>query len=65
MQFTCKINMNNAAFDDYPPGELKHILLEAACRIGQIALDNGETSGKLRDTNGNTVGEWKITGRRG
>lgn len=50
-----KINIetNNAAFED--PDELPRLLLEIVDRINQ-----GETQGIIRDTNGNKVGSWEI-----
>ena len=50
-----KINIEteNEAFDN--PNELPRILLEIVDRINQ-----GETQGIIRDTNGNKVGSWEI-----
>lgn len=57
MKFKCEIDMNNAAFDDR--GELVRVLREVACEIKYE-----RTSGTIRDSNGNKVGEYSITGRR-
>lgn len=46
------INTGNAAFQD-DPRELSRVVREAADRI-----DEGQTSGILRDSNGNKVGEF-------
>lgn len=59
MKAIIKIQMDNAAFadGDNAPYELARILREAADR-----LDDGDISGfSLRDANGNTVGELKVT----
>jgi len=56
----CKIefSMDNAAFEDDPGGEAKQIILAVAeCII------EGDKLGKCCDSNGNTVGTWKITGK--
>jgi len=52
--FTVEIDMDNAAFEDSPTGELSRILRKLAKEIA----DGTETDTviKLRDINGNTVG---------
>jgi hypothetical protein len=50
MNFIIKIVGGNAAFTDNPD-ELTRIIRECAKKI-----DNGQWTGKLMDTNGNTVG---------
>ena len=65
MKFTLSINCDNAAFDDLGDGEdgsgalpeVGRILQVLARRIEQGRVD---TSGMLRDGNGNTVGQWSI-----
>ena len=60
MRFTCKIDMDNAAFDGgEAPAELATILRDLAYKLER----RSETNGNLSDCNGNTVGEWKITGK--
>ena len=49
--------MDNAAFEGTHPGELVRILKDVAERVVRGAVD-----GKLRDINGNTVGDFEITG---
>jgi hypothetical protein len=51
--FNVKISTGNAAFEDNAGTELARILRELADK-----LDNGETTGILRDYNGNRVGEY-------
>ena len=53
-KFTLEIEMNNAAFEESPIGELGRILKRLANDVnrGDFATDEM----KLRDTNGNTVG---------
>lgn len=62
MKFTLKIDMGNAAFEDAGNGiELARILREAAQKLYDMGeVVRGETD-RLRDINGNTVGEWKVT----
>ena len=48
-----EIAMSNAAFED--PGEAERILAEIGAKI-----TDGQTSGRARDVNGNTVGGWEI-----
>lgn len=54
MQFKLEINLDNAAYDNVG-WELGENLEAIISRIGQ-----GSTSGKVRDSNGNTVGQWGI-----
>ena len=55
--FKLKIETGNAAFEDpYKAEEIGRIL-----HLASIRLRQGETSGKLRDSNGNTVGEFALT----
>ena len=59
MQFTLTINMDNEAFQNRPLGELAECLnsvVERLCLSGNQPVDNG----RIRDTNGNTVGNWSI-----
>lgn len=51
--FSIKIETTNAAFDDNPEHQLGLLLDKVKTEI-----EFGFTSGKLRDINGNTVGEW-------
>lgn len=51
--FKLTIKTDNAAFADDPEAELARILADVAERVA-----DGEMSGKLRDANGNTVGEY-------
>lgn len=50
--FTLKIETDNAAFEDLS-GETARILRDIAKK-----LDDGQTDGKGKDINGNTVGDW-------
>jgi hypothetical protein len=58
MRFTLTIDMENAAFVPGRARELRRILREKANDIRLI--DVGD-SGRIRDVNGNTVGEWAVT----
>ena len=53
--FELKFKTNNAAFEDYAEQEVSRILKEIANKI-----ENGLTGGKVRDINGNTIGEWDL-----
>jgi len=55
MKFTLTIDCENAAFDEDPGHEVVEILH----RIGD-QLDNGSAIGKCIDSNGNTVGTWRL-----
>lgn len=57
--FTLRIKTDNAAFGDEPHYELARILAELASKVGE-----GATEGRIRDENGNHVGEFKLTGKR-
>lgn len=61
MKFTCKIDMDNAAFQDpegnYHPMELETLLDDIAEQS-----NSGMFMGKLYDSNGNKVGQWQIKG---
>jgi hypothetical protein len=59
--FTLQISTNNEAFggDDWSQAdEVKRILEEAV-----MAVHNGDQRGTLRDSNGNTVGEFFFDGK--
>lgn len=56
---TITLNTENAAFDTTGGDEVALILVRLAEHL--TGRDIAEDSGKLRDTNGNTVGSWKMT----
>lgn len=56
MEFTLKINMDNAAFEDQGI-ELSRILHKLAKKTEDMIIEEG---GKIMDINGNSVGEWFI-----
>jgi len=55
--FKLKFETDNAAFDD-PNWETHRILKH----IADVVL-KGETSGKVMDSNGNSIGEWSLSAR--
>ena len=55
--FTLTINTDNAAFEYGEGAEVARILRETAALI----LATRAASGKLRDANGNTVGEFRYS----
>ena len=57
MKITIDIKTDNAAFQDSDT-ELYDILGRIA-----MAVQDGERSGNLMDSNGNTVGKFKVTGK--
>lgn len=62
MKLKLEFNMDNAAFDPDNGGMIEaQIILE---NVGQ-RVRNDETAGIIRDSNGNTIGKWAITGNRG
>ena len=56
--FKAQIKTQNAAFEDWPQGEVKSILLDIVERLGA-----GDVSGLCYDCNGNKVGSWTLTKR--
>lgn len=58
-KFTLEIDMDNGAFDDRPAGELAECLNQV---VERLCLSGGKpvTEGKIKDSNGNTVGSWSI-----
>lgn len=57
MKFTLEMAMDNEAFDD--SRELRTILTTIAVRVPGDPRPGD--SGKVLDTNGNTVGSWSVT----
>lgn len=55
MRLTLKIDGKGAAFATYPQEEMANLLRVVVARI-----EAGETYGGIRDTNGNTCGEWAL-----
>jgi hypothetical protein len=62
MEFTARISMDNAAFDDCPGSELARILREIA---RQVERGESEISREVTDINGNHVGRFTIAKREG
>jgi len=61
MRATITIDMENAAFEDgNGSGELARILRELARRIDEESIVEERRTAKLRDVNGNTVGEFRV-----
>lgn len=56
MEFSISFMMDNAAFSEYPEGEVAVILSTVSNKFRA-----GETDGNVRDTNGNTIGTWAVT----
>lgn len=62
MKFKVSIDIKNAALrDEHDDGSHLH-LAELLREVAQ-QVEDGYTSGYPRDYNGNTVGEWKFTGK--
>ena len=63
MRFTLEIDCDNEAFEVFGDGgwrvstrrEIERIAGSAAARI-----EDGESAGNCRDSNGNTVGKWAL-----
>lgn len=59
MEFTMRVNMDNAAFEHRPGLELMS-LAKRAVREAMSHDGHKAGTGALRDSNGNHVGEWNI-----
>ena len=59
MKFTLTFNMDNAAFEDGGYEELRSILHEVS---QMLDIEEDPNYGPVRDSNGNTIGEWRIEG---
>ena len=57
MKITINIKTNNAAFEDNP-GEVQDIIEHVA-----VSISSGMAEGPLWDSNGNRVGNYKVTGK--
>ena len=55
MKFELNINMDNAAFTEFPESELERCLDDVSRKVV-----NGETYSSVMDINGNNVGKWEI-----
>lgn len=54
--FKAQFSTDNAAFEDCPATEAARIL-----RVIADKLEQGESfGGPIRDTNGNTIGQWEM-----
>ena len=58
MKFEISINTDNSAFVDAVTGEQIPYELARLLRVVAGRVEEGETTGKLRDFNGNTVGSF-------
>lgn len=52
--FRVEFDMDNAAFAEYPEGEVKEILAKVAAKF-----EAGHSTGAVMDSNGNRVGYWE------
>lgn len=55
-QITITIKMDNAAFTEYPDGEVVRILQDLAAKV----FERGLVDMPCMDINGNKVGEFKV-----
>lgn len=64
MRLNIEINLNNAAFDPYPPDEVERVLKNAAADFHKAFYSGhapeGNWSKRLLDINGNTVGRMRL-----
>lgn len=58
MEFTCKVSLDNAAFEDHA-NELARILRKLADMVE--GTHHAETSALVFDINGNRCGRWEIS----
>ena len=56
-RFICKMNMENASFEDNP-SQLADILRNIADIVDGTGTERA--SGNIADSNGNSVGKWEI-----
>lgn len=61
MRLTMTVDLDNAAFEDHPGTELLYLLVRAANRAAAAARYRAPVSDtSLLDSNGNTVGSWRL-----
>lgn len=58
-KFTLSVDMDNAAFEDYPVTELTRILDKVVTQFGMQDFHEGHTK-SIMDSNGNKVGSFKF-----
>lgn len=63
MKITIEINTGNAAFEDNENEVYEIVKKVANSAKDHFVARNAVESGNLRDSNGNTVGKYKITGK--
>lgn len=61
MKLKIEIDMDNAAFEEFPVGEVEAILRKA---VSLLYFDGSKEVVVLRDRNGNTVGKATVTGKK-
>lgn len=57
MELELRINMDNAAFNERIVPETKRLFEDVLAQIG-----SGHLEGRIMDVNGNSVGNWIISG---
>jgi len=55
--FKLQFSTDNAAFD----GDLKWMEIDSILRAVADRAGDGQTSGLIRDSNGNRIGQWELT----
>ena len=55
--FKLEFSTDNAAFD----GDLKWMEIDSILRAVADRAGDGQTSGLIRDSNGNRIGQWELT----
>lgn len=58
--FTLVIEMKGAAYDEDPEFEIKRALARTSNNIDHYGIEIGAGT-QILDTNGNTVGYWRVT----
>ena len=64
MFLSIQINYDNATFYDEPVSEIASVLAQVVAMLRTNGTEQGSTA-KLRDTDGNTVGEYVFTVSKG
>ena len=58
MKLSIEFSTDNAAFSDYPVDEIHRIFIEIRERIMLFTDGDEAVGGIIRDSNGNTIGQW-------
>lgn len=60
MRLVIDMDMGGAAFEGSPAGELLDVITRMWADVARTVEFKRPDSGKLRDSNGNTCGTWRV-----